>query len=330
MNKATAKASTDIALIKYWGKKNEELRIPENGSVSMILDGLDTVTTVEFDGHFTQDEVMIDEERIDPSSVEYKRVVKQLDRLREKANKNGLFAKVFSKNSFPRATGLSSSGSGMAALTIAAAKSLDLELTQKELSIFSRLASGTACRCAVGGFVEWLGGKTSESSYSETIFDASHWDIRDVVTVVSDNKKKISSTQGHKTAQSSILFEPRQKGINQKIDDLKKYIADKNFSKFGELVEADCLEFHSVLLTSKPPLVLWHPGTVQVINAVQQMRSEGIECYFTINTGFNVHVLTLPEFEDEVKKRLERLSLVNSAILAKVGDGPDILEEHLF
>lgn len=181
MSKVTAKASTDTALIKYWGKKNEELRIPEYGSVSMILDGLDTVTTVEFDEHFTQDEVMIDEEMIDSSSVEYKRVVKQLDRLREKAGKNELFAKVVSKNSFPRSTGLSSSGSGMAALTFAAAIALGLKLAQKELSIFSRLASGTACRCAVGGFVHWMAGDSSETSYSKTIFDKNHWDIRDVV-----------------------------------------------------------------------------------------------------------------------------------------------------
>lgn len=330
MSKSTAKASSDTALIKYWGKKNEELRIPENDSISIVLDGLDTVTTVEFDEHFTQDEVMLDEAKIGSSSVEYKRVVKQLDRLRKKAGKNGLFAKVVSKNSFPRATGLSSSGSGMAALTFAAAKALGLELTQKELSIFSRLASGTACRCAVGGFAHWMGGDTSETSFSKTIFDKNHWDIRDVIVVVSDQKKKITSTQGHKSAQSSSLFKPRQKGINQKIKDLKKYIAEKDFKKFGELVEADCLEFHSVLLTSKPPLVLWQPGTIQVINEVQQMREEGIECYFTINTGFNVHALTLPEYEAEVKKRLERLSLVKSIILAKVGGGPKILDEHLF
>lgn len=330
MSKSTIKVSSDVALIKYWGKKNEELRIPENDSISMILDGLDTVTTVEFDQKLSQDELQIDNQNIAPNSQEYKRVAKQLDRLREKAGKNKLFAKVVSKNSFPRSTGLSSSGSGMAALTFAAAIALGLELAQKELSIFSRLASGTACRCAVGGFVHWMAGETSETSYSKTIFDKNHWDIRDVVAVVSEQKKNITSTQGHKTAQSSILFEPRQKGIDQKIENLKKYIADKDFKKFGEVVESDCLEFHSVLLTSKPPLVLWYPGTIQVINEVQQMRREGVECYFTINTGFNVHVLTLPEHEAEVKKRLEQLSLVKKTILTKVGGGPKILDEHLF
>ena len=214
----------------------------------------------------------------------------------------------------------------MAALTYAAIKAIGLKLSEKETSILARLASGTACRCVVGGFVEWLGGDDSQTSYSETIFDQNHWDIRDIIAIVDHKKKKISSTEGHKTAKSSMLFETRQKNIKQKIEDLKNIIEKKDFSAFGSLVEAECLEFHSILLTSKPPLVLWYPGTVQIIHKVQKMRAEGIECYFTINTGFNVHVLTLPEFEDKVREQLENLSLVQKTIMAKVGGKPEYLK----
>jgi len=257
------------------------------------------------------------------------RVIEHLDRIRALRETN-LKAKVVSKNTFPKGTGLSSSGSGFTALTMAGVKALDLSLTEKELSILARQGSGTACRCVCGGFVEWKNGDKPETSYSETIFPADYWDIRDVVVVVDEGMKKISSTQGHTTAQSSILFKERQKKIGKKIEDLKEYIKNKDFSGFGELVEREALEFHSVLLTSEPPLVAWYPGTVEVIHAVHELRNSGVECYFTINTGFNVHVLTLPNYEKRVKDKMEELSLVKKVIQTKVGDGPKELSEHLF
>lgn len=329
MKKVTIKASSDIALVKYWGKKDEILRLPENGSVSIILDGLDTVTTVEFSDEYTEDAVTIQGETIATDSREARRVVKHLDRIRTLAGVSTK-AKVVSENTFPRGTGLSSSGSGMAALTYAATKALGLSLSEKEMSILARQASGTACRCASSGFVEWLDGDTSETSYSESIFSADHWDIRDVVAVVDEGRKKISSTEGHTTAQSSPFFAVRQKNISQKISDVKAAIKQKDFTTLGQLVEAEALEFHSILLTSQTPLILWYPGTVQVMNEVQRLREEGVECYFTINTGFNVHVLTLPKFEEQVQERLQSLTLVNKTLTAKVGTGPKETEEHLF
>lgn len=329
MKKTTIKASSDIALVKYWGKKDEVLRLPENGSVSIILDGMDTITTVEFSETFSEDEVYIQDKKIEVISREAKRVIKHLNRMRNLANVN-LKAKVVSKNTFPRGTGLSSSGSGMAALTYAAAKALGLELSEKELSILSRQASGTACRCACGGFVEWLDGDTSETSYSHTIFDKDYWDIRDVVAVVDEGQKKISSTEGHESAQSSPFFEVRQNNIKAKIEAVKSAIKEKNFTKLGKIVEAEALEFHSILLTSEVPLILWYPGTLQVMQEVEKLREEGIECYFTINTGFNLHILTLPEFQYVVQERLNNLSLVVKTLTAKVGDKPKEIQEHLF
>ena len=329
MRKVTIQSSTDIALVKYWGKKDEILRLPENGSVSMVLSGTDTVTTVEFQPNLNEDEITIEGKKLRNSDAEAARVVKHLDRIRALADVN-TYAKVVSKNTFPKGTGLSSSGSGMSALTFAATKAIGLEMTERELSILSRQASGTACRSSCGGFVEWKDGDTSETSYSETIFPASHWDLRSVVAVVDEGMKKISSTEGHTTAQSSKFFAVRQKEIAQKIQDVKKALAEKNFPVLGDLIEKECLEFHSILLTSHPPLITWYPGTLQVMHAVQALREDGIEAYFTINTGFNVHVITLPEFQDEVEKRLGSLSLVQKTLRAKVGEGPREITEHLF
>lgn len=326
MKKTTIKASSDIALIKYWGKKDEALRLPENGSISLILAGLDTVTTVEFSEKLTQDEVMIQGES---EEGEAGRAVKHLDRIRGLANKK-IFAKVVSQNTFPKGTGLSSSGSGFAALTIAATRAIGLELNEKEMSILARQGSGTACRCVCGGVVEWKDGDSSETSYSESIFTPYYFDIRDVVAVVDEGKKSVSSSQGHTTAGTSPFFGERQRLIKEKIEALRSAIEERNFDELGSLVEAEALEFHSILLTSRPPLIAWYPGTVEVMLAVQEMRREGIKAYFTINTGFNLHVLTLPEYEDRVKERLERLTLVKKTITAKIGDKPTELTTHLF
>lgn len=335
MQKITVKASSDIALVKYWGKKDAVLRLPENGSLSIILDGLDTITTVEFNESYSEDEIYIQDEKIVNSSREARRVIKHLDRIRllaQESQKDGRhwFAKVVSKNTFARGTGLSSSASGMAALTCAATKALGLNLSERELSILSRQASGSSCRCVCGGFVEWIDGNSSETSYSQTIFPANHWDIRDIVAVVDEGKKKISSTKGHTSAQTSPFFAIRKERINAKINQVKKAITDKNFSELGKIVESEALEFHSILLTSNEPIILWYPGTLQIMLEVQKMRKEGIECYFTMNTGFNVHVLTMPEFQEVVQSRIAKLPLVVKTLLAKVGDKPRETTEHLF
>jgi diphosphomevalonate decarboxylase len=326
MPKITIKASSDVALVKYWGKKDQSVRLPENGSVSMILQGLDTVTTVEWQPSLVKDEITIQGTQ---DKTETQRVVAQLDRIRKQCNIN-LFAKVVSENTFPKGTGLSSSGSGFAALTYAATLAADLHLTEKELSILARQGSGTACRCVCGGFVEWKDGQSSETSYSETLFTPDHWDIRDVVVVVDEGKKKISSTEGHALARSSIFFEVRQRNIPTKILHVKQALTQKNFEQLGNLIEAEALEFHSILLTSQPPLVMWYPGTMQVIHEVHQLRLEGIPAYFTINTGFNVHVLTQPNYEKIVQQRLAALPLVTKTLLAKVGAAPYQIDDHLF
>jgi diphosphomevalonate decarboxylase len=324
--KRTFRASSDIALIKYWGKKDNVLRLPENGSVSLILAGLDTVTTVEFRADLAQDVIRI-QGASDPT--EATRVIEHLDRIRALANVPHK-AQVESQNTFPKGTGLSSSGSGFAALTYAATHALGLDLTEREMSILGRQGSGTACRCVCGGFVEWHDGDTSETSYSETLFAADHWDIRDVVVVVDEGKKRVSSTEGHESARSSPFFAARQAHIRPKIAAVKQAIAARDFTQLGAIIEPEALEFHTILLTSQPPLLAWYPGTVQVMLEVQQLRREGIEAYFTINTGFNVHVLTLPEYENVVHLRLSALSLVQKCLNAQAGAKPQALTEHLF
>lgn len=332
MKKTTALAYSDIAFIKYWGKKDEILRLPANGSLSMTLDALRTTTTVEFDASLEKDEVIIGGEK---QEKEAKRVIKQLDRIRTLAKNKGIidqdiYAKVESENSFPRGTGLSSSGSGFAALSLAATKAIGLDLNERELSILARQGSGSACRSICAGFVEWQDANTSEESYAKTVFSADHMDIRDLVVIVSDEKKDISSTSGHQLAETSPFFKLRLEKIAAKLEKAKSLLAERDFKNLGELIEAEAFEFHSILLTSNPPLLLWQAGTLVVMKAVQALRVTGIPVYFSINTGFNVHVLTLPEYEGIVAEKMKELSVVKEIINSRVAKGPQFLEKHLF
>ena len=228
--KATAIAPTNIAFTKYWGKKNEKLRLPENGSISMCLSDLLTTTTVEFSPEFKKDQITINDDELEADEAE--RVVKHLDRVRRLAGIE-YKSRVVSTNSFPSGTGLSSSASGFAALTLAAASAVGLKLSEKELSILARQGSGSACRSIPSGFVEWLDGNTSESSYAKTIFPANHWAIADVVAIVSEGKKEISSSEGQKSVSSSPFMKTRQSHMRKKNILVKKLIKEKNCPKCG-------------------------------------------------------------------------------------------------
>jgi len=270
--------------------------------------------------------VEIEGESLEP---EVARVVAHLDRVRDLAG-GARRARVASTSTFPRGTGLSSSGSGFAALTCAAADAAGLALDARDLSILARLASGTACRCVCGGFVKWHAGRDSDTSFAETLWPPQHWDLRDVVVVVDEGRKRVSSTEGHRAARSSPFFEARQAGIGRKTLALEKAIADRDFERFADIVEAEALEFHSILLTSRPSLIAWYPGTVAVMLAVQDMRRRGVPVCFTVNTGFNVHAITTPGHAADVRAELESLPAVRSCLEASVGGGPVPLARHLF
>lgn len=324
--KATAVAPSNIAFIKYWGKKDEVLRLPENGSISMNLSNLLTTTTVEFNTSFKEDEIIINNQK-EPNDGS--RAIKHLDRVRKIA-KIKQKAKVVTQNNFPTGTGLSSSASGFAALTLTAAKAAGLNLSEKELSILARQGSGSACRSIPDGFVEWLDGDTSERSYAISLYKPDYWDIVDVVAVVSRNKKEVSTTEGQKLAKSSPFFPVRLKNIKEKIKLIKKYLAKKDFKNFGELVEGEALELHSIMLTSTPSLIYLLPGSLHVMHMVKRWRQEGLPVYFTVNTGQDIHLICQKKDAQEVVKRAETISEVQKTIINLPSQGAYLTEKHLF
>lgn len=325
--KATAIAPSNIAFTKYWGRKDEVLRLPENGSVSMSLSNLLTTTTVEFSPAYKQDEITINGGGIETD--EAKRIIKHLDRIRKMANLNQK-AKVVSNNNFPSGTGLSSSASGFAALTVATSAAAGLNLSQKSLSILARQGSGSACRSIPGGFVEWLDGNTSDTSYARQIFPPDYWAIADVVAVVSEGKKEVSTSMGQKAAQSSPFMPIRLARMKAKNKKVKELIKEKRFKQFGQLIEQEALELHTVMLTQTPPLIYWTPGTLRIMKLTSHWRKEGIPVYFTINTGQDIHLITEQRNVEKVTAKLKKLAEVKDIIVNTPGQGTRLTNKDLF
>jgi diphosphomevalonate decarboxylase len=323
--KITAKAPANIAFIKYWGKKNDASRLPENGSVSMNLSNMNATCTVEFQD-VPEDAVTINNERNEKIR---QRISAHLDRIRTRANVRTK-AKVVIQNNFPIATGLSSSASIFASVTVAGAKAAGLTLSEKELSILARQGSGSACRSIPDGFVEWLEGESNDTSYAVSLHPPSYWDIVDIVAVVSTDKKDVPTSEGQKLVRSSPFFEIRKTHIGEKLALCKKFLTEKNFPAFGEYIEAEALEMHAIMLTSQPPLIYWTPPTLRIMKQVKQWRHEGLPVYFTINTGQDIHLLSVAKDAQRLVAKLKAIEEVRSTIVNKPSIGARIINDHLF
>jgi diphosphomevalonate decarboxylase len=313
---ATAQAHPNIAFIKYWGDQDPELRIPVNGSLSMNLDCLYSRTTVEFDQELDKDELLLGGQRPDDMAVS--RVSRFLNRVRELAD-FATCARVSSENNFPTGSGIASSASGFAALSLAASFAAGLELDQQALSRLARRGSGSACRSVPGGFVEWLPGNDDDSSYSISVVAHDHWDLRDCIAIASREHKSTGSTSGHNLAGTSPFQAARVADAERRLDLCREAIINRDFQAFAEVVEIDSNLMHAVMMTSQPPLYYWQPATLDVMQSVIEWRSTGIPVCFTIDAGPNVHVITTSEYSDGVMEKLEQIPGVLEVMMGEPG-----------
>lgn len=328
MRKATAKAPANIAFIKYWGRKDDKLRLPANNSISMNLSDAFTITTVEFSPNLKHDVVeMMRGEGLEEKARE--RVVAHLELIRQLA-KIDCFARVKTKNNFPKGTGIASSASGFAALSLAGIAATGLNLSEKELSILARQGSGSACRSIPDGFVEWKAGDSSETSYAYSLFPPDWWDLSDIIAVVGETPKKVSSSEGHILAESSPFYKQRILRMNDKLEKVKEAITRKNFERFGEIIEEDAINMHAVMMTSQPPLFYWLPKTLEIILTVKEWRDEGLLVYFTIDAGPNVHLICQGKDEQNVVKNLRDIKEIKGIISNKPAKGARLIKKHLF
>lgn len=326
---ATVRVGSNIAFIKYWGVADASLNIPLNNSISMTLADAHTTTTVawDIDRELAEDQFAIDGKPFRGDGAQ--RLVRHLDRIRAIAQVDWR-ARVASKNNFPMASGIASSASGFAALTVAACNALKLDFDNSRLSAIARRGSGSASRSLFGGFVEWEQGSDDLSSVAHQLFPADHWQLYDIVAVVSGAAKSVSSEAGHSIAATSPLNRGRIEGLPQALEEVRIAIQSRDIQRLGVVIEQDALAMHSVMMTGKPSLLYWQPGTLEILHAVRHWREQDrIPVYFTIDAGPNVHLICEKQSVAEVEGRLQNLTHVKQIITSAPGSGPQVLHDHL-
>ncbi len=331
MMKFTAIANANIALVKYWGNRNIDLTLPLNSSISVTLDGLNAVTTVEFDEKYKNDILILNGTEVTDQKLE--RVSKTLDNVRNLANITTR-AKVSSNNNFPTAAGLASSAAGGAAIALAASKAAGLNFSERELSVIARKFSGSASRSVIGGFVEWNKGEEDDGSdcFAKQLAPIEHWsEFRIIATIISKEEKKVSSRTGmSRSVRTSPFYNSWLDNIQQDLDKIKKGVLEKDLALVGQTAEQNAVKMHSLAWTAKPSINYWAPGSLVVIKLVNQLRDEGIECYYTMDAGPQVKIICLEKDVEDITKVLKQSSTIKEFYTCKPGGPVKLSEKHLF
>ena len=329
----TSLATSNIALIKYWGKRDEKLILPQNSSLSITLgEELGTKTSVMFTGKKEPDKFYINGEEQDLTNKDIKERFEIIEIMRKLARvDSGVI--VASQNSFPTAAGLASSASGISALVFAVNYALNLDLSASQLAIIARQGSGSACRSLAGGFVKWERGFKEDGSDSviRQIAPADHWpELVDIIAIASTTKKKVSSRAGMKeTVATSRLYKARLDYAEKASEEMEKAILAKDFERMAMQTMVDSNNMHAVMLDTYPPVRYLNDVSNSVISAITELNaSEGKNiAAYTFDAGPNANIITLEEYKPKVLACLEGIEGIQKTITTKVGSGPEIVDD---
>ncbi|XP_064611189.1 diphosphomevalonate decarboxylase-like [Liolophura sinensis] len=328
MKSVTCTAPVNIAVIKYWGKRDEKLILPVNSSLSVTLgqDELRAKTTVATSKEFTKDRIWLNGKEETVATERLQNIFREIKRRarRRKADSKAEDAVVSwkvhicSENNFPTAAGLASSAAGYACLVYSLAKLFGVE---GEISDIARQGSGSACRSVYGGFVEWEKGVKEDGtdSLAKQVAPETHWpEMKVLILVVSDHKKHTSSTAGMQTTvKTSQLLQYRAEHIvPQRSQEITQAILDKNFPKFAEITMKDSNQFHAVCLDTYPPISYMRDVSQQIVrlvHAYNKLCGQARVCY-TFDAGPNACLFLLEEDVPRV------VSLVSHFFPPAVGD----------
>lgn len=313
----TVIAPVNIAVIKYWGKRDEDLILPLNDSVSATLDTnvMCAKTSVCARQDLTEDEIWLNREKA-PFSKRLQNCLKEIKARAAAENSVGheflhLKIRVCSENNFPTAAGLASSAAGYACFVFALAK---LYKVKSDISSIARLGSGSACRSVYGGFVRWYAGSKSDGSDSVAtqVADASHWpEMRALILVVGDKKKETSSTGGMAVSvKTSELMRHRvDYCVPQRTELIVEAIKNKNFTKFAEITMKDSNQFHAICLDSYPPFVYMNDVSHSIVGLVHKYNeiSDKVKVAYTFDAGSNACLYLLEEDVPEVISLIKRV-----------------------
>ena len=317
----TARAHTNIALVKYWGKKDQKLIIPQTDSLSLTLNEFYADTGVEFRDDLTADDIEIDGQPVTGHSAE--KVKDFLDHIRQISG-NHNYAKVISTNHVPVSAGLASSASAFAALATAASKAAGLNLDRRSLSRLARRGSGSATRSIYGGLVEWHRGTDDQSSFAEPIMEKVDFGIEMIAILINTTKKKISSRQG---MQSSVESSPYYPTWRKVVAHDMEAISNKDIDQIGHIAEENALRMHALTLSADPGYTYFNGDTIHAIQAINDLRSQGVSCYYTMDAGPNVKVIYDQKDRKKIVQYLGNLFGKERLIISQPGPGVEIIDK---
>jgi diphosphomevalonate decarboxylase len=325
MKRVVVEARTNIALVKYWGKRDPRLNLPAVGSLSLTLAGLATRTELRFDPALAADQLFLDGKLAAGKPLE--RVSNFLDLVRARAGFPHRAA-VRSANNFPTAAGLASSASGFAALALAATRAAGLEDDPRALSQLARVGSGSAARSIFGGFVLLHRGERADGAdcFAEHIAD---WDLRLVLGVAGEGPKSTLSTDGMAhTAETSPYFRAWVDAHPADLVDARDAVLRRDLPALGEVAERSCLRMHASALAARPGIVYWSGATVEGFHAVRALRASGTGAWFTNDAGPHVKALCAPADAEQVAAALAAVPGITRTIVCAPGGPATVIEEE--
>lgn len=325
-------AAPNIALVKYWGKRDDVLKLPVNDSISITLDSgvLASKTTIMISDRLAQDVFVINGKKTEDAHIaEALTLMRTRLGSRYPAIRNHIM--IISENNFPTSAGIASSASGFAALAEAIASALGIS-DAKEKSILARLGSGSASRSVFGGFVKWNGGSRSdgEDSYGIPLAPPSHWpDLVDLIAISDTRIKKVSSKDGmERSALTSEFFIPRRDLAKRSVPKMENAIRNRDFAILAIETMRDSNGMHAVMLDSWPPIAYMNDVSHRIVDMVHEYNGSAgaVRAAYTFDAGPNAHIITTKGEVNGIRKKLVKIKGVKKIIVSAMGEGAKSVE----
>lgn len=310
------RTSPNIALIKYWGKRNTIKNLPAVDSISITLDNLWTEMNVIFSSDLSNDELFINEKKQNNIS----RVKNCIDSI---CGEQRDYASIMSRCNFPISAGLASSSSSFSALVVAINSLMKKKWNTQLLANQAGSVSGSAARSILGGIVK-LNNEPEKIRITQ-LLSPNDWPLRVVIAITDKKEKAISSSKAMKlSADTSPFYSSWVEDQNDDIKEANSFITKKDFEGLASISEHNCMKMHSIMWTTRPSIVYWNSTTIDCMHAIRDLQRNGESVFFTIDAGPQIKAICLPENEEKIAKKLNEIKGVQSIMTSGLGSGPII------
>ena len=316
---AIARAQPNIAVVKYWGKRDLDRNLPAVGSISVTLADLYTSMSVTADANLRDDVLLVNGSE---SRTMLARVSACLDAV---VGKDRPAVRTSSSSNFPIAAGLASSAAAFAALVVAADAAFGLALSGAELARLAGRASGSAARSLLGGFVELE--NQADAIVVSRLLAAEDWPLCVVIAITAPGPKPVSSGDAMEISRKTSPFYDRW--VEQQAADLneaRSAIRERDLQRLGSIAEHNCLKMHSVMWGSRPPMIYWNSATIACMQTVRELQAQGVEVFFTIDAGPQLKAICLPQHAATVRAALAATAGVVDVMQSGLGVGARLVD----